>query len=340
MLRSARRALDAFFNPYVFAYKLRAHAVSAKGSPIPFRIDFRGVDEVFDARFIREGHGIRLVLHPDIPPAHVHGFRWLFRSYLYWFSQCDDRVRSMTVVGNDSAPPSKAVFSPSADPKEHVLIPDPYFYRWRGWEEGRRASEAALPWDKRSEDIVWRGARNGQGKPSTDLADEDNPAVIPRYRLVMKLRSQPGCDARLNLVKGKKGHARIGPREAEEIERGFIGETVPEPSWMGRKFAIDIDGSTNTWSNLILRLHYGCCVLKVESQHNFAQWYYDRLKPFEHYVPVKPDMSDLLDQIEWARSHDSEARQIAANGQAFIRTLDFETGRREAVEIISKNWNN
>ena len=32
-----------------------------------------------------------------------------------------------------------------------------------------------------------------------------------------------------------------------------------------------------------------------------------QLKPFEHYIPVKHDLSDLLDQIEWAKTHDEEA---------------------------------
>lgn len=322
------------------AMRLQAHAVAADGAVIPVSADRRHTGEVDDMLFRRTKRGIRVSVHPDKTFYMLHRYRNLLRSYTYWFAQCPPSVERMSVVASDLAMASRAVFSPSSDPTKHVLIPDSYFYHSRGFEDARKASETAAPWNTRSDEIVWRGARNGQGQPSTDPADESNPAVLPRYRLVMKLKNQPGCDARFVLLKGKKGPPTIGPRETEEIERGFIGETVPEPSWMGRKFAIDIDGSTNTWSNLILRLHYGCCVLKVESQHNFAQWYYDRLKPSEHYVPVKPDMSDLLDQIEWARSHDSEARQIAANGQAFIRTLDFETGRREAVEIISKNWNN
>jgi hypothetical protein len=322
------------------AMRLQAHAIASDGTVLAVSVNRRGTGELDDVLFQRTGRGIQVSVHPDKTFFVLHRYRNLLRSYTYWFAQCPSSVEQMSVVASDLAMPSHAVFSPSGDPAKHVLIPDSYFYHSRGFEEARQASEAALPWNERSEEIVWRGARNGQGEASTDPADESNPAVLPRYRLVMKLMHQPGCDARFVLLKGKKGPPTIGPRETEEIERGFIGEAIPEASWMGRKFAIDIDGSTNTWSNFILRLHYGCCVLKVESQHNFAQWYYDRLKPFEHYVPVRPDMSDLLDKMEWVRSHDSEARQIAANGQAFIRTLDFETGRREAVEIITKNWNN
>ena len=120
---------------------------------------------------------------------------------------------------------------------------------------------------------------------------------------------------------------------------GLMGERIPETDWINDKLALDIDGTTNTWTNLLARMHLGCCVIKVDSQHGFRQWYYDRIRPWEHFVPVRSDMSDLIEKIEWARSHDSEARQIAENGQAFARTMTLESETPYAVAAICKAQN-
>lgn len=36
-----------------------------------------------------------------------------------------------------------------------------------------------------------------------------------------------------------------------------------------------------------------------------------------HYIPIKTDLSDLVEKLEWARNNDHEAKQIAKNGQKF-----------------------
>lgn len=38
---------------------------------------------------------------------------------------------------------------------------------------------------------------------------------------------------------------------------------------------------------------------------------YMALKPWKHYVPIKRNLSDLLEKIEWAKEHDEEAKKIA-----------------------------
>jgi hypothetical protein len=54
----------------------------------------------------------------------------------------------------------------------------------------------------------------------------------------------------------------------------------------------------------------------------FEEFFNDWLRPFEHYIPVLPDLSDLVEKIEWARSHDAEARMIQERGrQATLRIM-------------------
>jgi len=50
----------------------------------------------------------------------------------------------------------------------------------------------------------------------------------------------------------------------------------------------------------------------------FEFWERD-LEPYQHYIPVKADFSDLVEKVEWAIAHDDHARAIAQNGTRFVR---------------------
>jgi hypothetical protein len=49
-----------------------------------------------------------------------------------------------------------------------------------------------------------------------------------------------------------------------------------------------------------------------------VQWFYRALKPYVHYVPVKDDLSDLLEQIQWSKDHDNLCQEIADNATEFV----------------------
>lgn len=60
-------------------------------------------------------------------------------------------------------------------------------------------------------------------------------------------------------------------------------------------------------------------VLKQNSQ--YYEFFYSHLKAGTHYVPVKRNLSDLLEKIKWAKENDAEAQKIAAAGQTLAREL-------------------
>jgi hypothetical protein len=45
------------------------------------------------------------------------------------------------------------------------------------------------------------------------------------------------------------------------------------------------------------------------------------MKPWLHYVPLKQDFSDLIDQYYWLVGHPAQARQIAENGRRFAKAV-------------------
>lgn len=275
-----------------------------------------GITYLYNDKFFRAKRSLHINMSPP---------------YLYWFSQTDPSVERIGCDLSDGEWPGFARFTYSTCFAGKVLVPDQHFFRDRGYAEAEQIAAEAPDWDDRGDTIYWRGQNNNVGLFSLDPEHIDKPWVMQRMRLAMKARDIDGVDARF--VAGP-----IQRQVAQCEAAGLIAPSRPWQDWAGDKYAIDIDGFTNAWSNLMQRLKLGCCVLKVESQHGYRQWYYDKLVPFETYVPVKADMSDLAEKVDWVRSHDREAREIAAAGQAFARAMTFETETRAAARIIEDNW--
>ena len=60
-------------------------------------------------------------------------------------------------------------------------------------------------------------------------------------------------------------------------------------------------------------------VVVLQEMHAFREFFYDMLIPWVHYVPIKTDLSDLCEKIQWLRDNDEKAREIAENAHEFVR---------------------
>lgn len=58
-------------------------------------------------------------------------------------------------------------------------------------------------------------------------------------------------------------------------------------------------------------------VLKQDSI--YYEHFYNELQPWEHYVPVRADLGDLLEKIQWAREHDEQV----STSRLFYRARSF-----------------
>ena len=251
-------------------------------------------------------------------------------AYLFWFSKCPNDIDKMSVTFSDGEWPTVAMFAPSSNLGSLTPIPDPDFFLRRGFEGLRAVADSRnVQWANRSSAIRWRGSTTGQGRYEFSRRAKTDPTVSARLRMLMFARDIEKFDAAFVSSVGQPWLERVLDHH------GYFGKTIPEADWINDKFAIDIDGQTNTWSNFLGRLHLGCCVLKVASQHGYRQWYYDRIKPWEHFVPVQADMTDLAEKVDWVRSHDREAEEIARRGQSLARSMTLEGETAEAVRIIT-----
>jgi hypothetical protein len=71
------------------------------------------------------------------------------------------------------------------------------------------------------------------------------------------------------------------------------------------KYQINIDGTVAAY-RLPYLLVGDSVVLKQDSI--YYEHFYNELQPWKHYIPVKSNLSDLLEKLKWAKEHDAEVR--------------------------------
>ncbi|MDP3371677.1 MAG: glycosyl transferase family 90 [Candidatus Paracaedibacteraceae bacterium] len=89
------------------------------------------------------------------------------------------------------------------------------------------------------------------------------------------------------------------------------------------KFAyhLCIDGWAGSWE-LGGRLTEGMLLGNLCFNASVFDMYFENLlEPFVHFIPVKSDLSDLIEQVKWANEHPVEAEQIAEAGHQFAIKL-------------------
>ncbi|KAK2841834.1 hypothetical protein Q5P01_012034 [Channa striata] len=84
------------------------------------------------------------------------------------------------------------------------------------------------------------------------------------------------------------------------------------------KYQVNVDGTVAAYRFPYLMLG-NSLVLKQDSQ--YYEHFYTHLKAGKHYVPVKRNLSDLLEKIKWAKENDAKAQKITRAGQAAAREL-------------------
>jgi len=161
-------------------------------------------------------------------------------------------------------------------------------------------------WESKKEIVFWRGATTG-----IDFSKK-NWIEYPRARLCTLSQNNPKLiDAKFTYI----GQANQ-ERKKEIVKRFPCGSFVLPEDHLSYKYLICVDGNTCTSPGLYWRLLSDSITLKQETDQ--IEHFYGALIPFEHYIPIKEDLSDLLEKVEWAKEHDDEAKRIAKQSTEFV----------------------
>lgn len=169
------------------------------------------------------------------------------------------------------------------------------------------------PWDCKVNRLFFRGKDTGIHEDYARWQD------YPRPRLVALSAKYPKLiDAKFNDLFHK-------PLLKKAKKEGWMGKFVSIRDFPRYRYLMDIDGNCAATPRFPLLLHSNSVILK--SVTDSIQWFYPRIKPYVHFIPVKEDLSDLLTQLEWAKNHGHECQKISQNA----RQLAEEVLSHEAI---------
>jgi len=147
-------------------------------------------------------------------------------------------------------------------------------------------------WSDRIPQIFWRGS-GSRREPG-----------FKRREVVEKLIENPAADVRFvdNWI-----------YPSDHIPEEWIRPTINYWHFCNYKMVLIVDGngisSAHTWC-------FGIGAVPFLVTNN-TFWFSDLLVPFENYIPVRYDLADLEEKIEWVLEHDVEAREIAERAAEF-----------------------
>ncbi|KAJ7676674.1 glycosyl transferase family 90-domain-containing protein [Mycena polygramma] len=191
-----------------------------------------------------------------------------------------------------------------------ILVPSEFYYSDSRWAP-RYAYPDDIAWEAKIPRLYWRG------KSSGGQISGSNYRAFPRFRAVDIGRVHP--DLMDVAISGFHDSLCGAHCDAAKIkaEYDITGASVPREEVYRYKYVLDIDGNSFSGRYLGL-LRSGSLVFKSTV---FEEYFSDWLRPFVHYIPVLPDLSDLVQRIEWAIAHNAEARAIQEAGQAMAERV-------------------
>lgn len=101
----------------------------------------------------------------------------------------------------------------------------------------------------------------------------------------------------------------LADNDKEQI--GSINDLVKKYSIL-----LDIEGSTYSLKLKFL-LWSGRPILLVDRP--YKEYYFEYLKPWVHYIPVKRDLSDLTNKVDWCLTNYDKAVKIGSNAYEFAK---------------------
>jgi hypothetical protein len=259
----------------------------------------------------------------------LQGFLTIFSEFTSRFPHMLGSSKKLLFAYGDNPCNEKCVcFCSNKD--SDFLIPDFEFVNSYGYKHLHKTYQESIPWIDRLDKAYWRGA-------DTSTRNYKLIENSPRIRVSLLAKQHESyIDAGIVSIENTKNF------DIKKQLYDFLGiykKPEPQETILNYRYQIDIDGNTNAWKGFYVKLLSGSPVLKVDSEFNFKQWYYHRLIPWVHYVPVKYDCSDLIEKIDFLRKNPLLAEYIGIEGQKFALNMTYEQEVNVAVGILMKAFN-
>ena len=189
-----------------------------------------------------------------------------------------------------------------------------------------------IKWEDKIETALFRGGTTGCGttvetNQRLKLADISHKQPLDEKGNKYLDAGITNWNLRIRKLENSEYLTTIYP---EDFDFDLV-ERIPRNEQSKYKYIINVDGHVKAF-RLSSELNSGSVLLIVASK--WKLWYSDMLKPYEHYVPVKSDMSDLIQQVIWCRKNDSQCKKIVKNAKEFYSKYLCKNGILDYMQKI------
>lgn len=206
------------------------------------------------------------------------------------------------------------------------------------FDKGSMPNPKAYEWNALISKAFWRGSDypflqptlvGGAAKPRSSafysqLSSPDKAGAArgllagskigPRLRAVLMSFLHP------ELIDAKFFNWNPKTRAVKSLrEMGLVTDDHVGLETFGRyRYQLDLGGGGGTtWSGVIPKLSLPGVLLHHETM--MIDSYFPLLKPWEHYLPLESDLSNLQELIQWVEHHPKQARIISDKANAWVR---------------------
>jgi hypothetical protein len=196
-------------------------------------------------------------------------------------------------------------------------------------------SKINMKWDSKKPICIFRGSATGCG-----ITIDNNmrlkaaslsvlyPDILDAAITDWNARGKKYMNKPIEIIDTSKFNFKLAEKKITNIEKS------------NHKYILYIDGFVSAF-RLSSELSMNSVVLIVKSDYKL--WFSDLLVEYKHYIPIKSDLSDLIEQIRWCISNDKKCKKIAENSVKFYNKyltkeaiLDY---MQKKLNIIHSNKN-
>lgn len=166
------------------------------------------------------------------------------------------------------------------------------------------------PFDEKEPRVVWRGSTTGM----FESGQESGLTGGSRLHIMRTLDRIGEGSGQFDL--GYSVIVQLSERNAERVKPYVKGKLTIDHQ-LASKYLLSLEGN-DVSTALKWMLYSNSCVLMPKPK--YESWACEgMLRPYEHYVPVAHDLSDLERVFRWCERNNDTCRKIAKNGRDYMR---------------------
>lgn len=217
--------------------------------------------------------------------------------------------------------------------KKLILIPDYYILFDNRTNINQILNKDLKPFESRLSKLFFSGALSGNIPPIT----LEKIVQLPRFNLLDFADKYPDL---VDCVITNDCHLRNKDVVSPDVKQWYNEKHVRTKKGVSSdyihhanyKYLLSFDGFGAAWGRIPSILATGsvlCC------ETNCEQWFYSWLDPYQNYIPVKKDLSNLPYIMAWLEADPERAKKIGENGRLLAeRYLTPEANKHYLYSIL------